>query len=182
MKIVQIKVYKFHELKEDVRDKVVDNWRNDDSYLWSSENNNVLNEFVKLAPVKVQGFEYGYRKYINFSVDDIDFRYDDEIQEMTGVRLWKYLRNHFPALCEMTVKYQECPLTGYYLDYDILKPLESFLKRPDKRGIEEIMSDCIHAWLDACDSDYDYWLSAESIIDDINANDYDFTVDGKICG
>ena len=37
MKQVQLKIYKFNELPEDVKEKVIENWRNQGEYHWSDK-------------------------------------------------------------------------------------------------------------------------------------------------
>jgi len=74
-----------------------------------------------------------------------------------------------------------CVLTGYCIDDDILKPIYDFLKKPDKTStLEDILKDCLEEWLSACNRDYEYQFSEEAIIETIDANDYEFTEDGKI--
>lgn len=72
-------------------------------------------------------------------------------------------------------------LTGYYLDDVILGPIYNFLKNPDNTTtLYDLINDCLNEWLDACREDYEYWLSEDSIKDDIAANEYEFTINGEI--
>jgi len=42
------------------------------------------------------------------------------------------------------------------------------------------MHDCLHNWLFGCRDDYEYQLSDESIIENIQANEYEFDEDGNL--
>jgi hypothetical protein len=184
-------VYKFEELPEDVQEKVVENFGNDTSYFWEGENRDTLMAFEKVFPVKVRNWEYGYRNFINF-----DSLVDDEVKGFTGVRLMKYIINHYyddlfkpkylgyvkgKARRSRIQRENSCVLTGYCLDDDILRPIYDFLKKPDKSNtFDDILSDCLHSWISACNKDYEYRQSREAIVGEIAANDYEFDEKGNI--
>ena len=73
-----------------------------------------------------------------------------------------------------------CILTGYCIDDDILQPLYEFIKNPDGRTLEDLMNDCLHAWVFACNADYEASMTIEFFVDHAKANDYEFTADGKL--
>ena len=72
-----------------------------------------------------------------------------------------------------------CPFTGYYMDDVLLDPLRQFLRRPGSRSFEELLSDCLLAWVCACRDDWDSRLQDDAVAEAIEANDYEFTGDGK---
>ncbi len=184
-------VYQFKELPEDVQEKIVSTWRDHDEYFWGDENENALDAFKKTFPVTIGQWEYGYRNYINHTEN-----VEPEISALRGIRLYKYIvnnfgndlhtnkvyygKNHKKRVSRISY-YDDCPLTGYCIDEDILEPIKNFLKNPDNQtSLNDILSDCLESWLIACKNDYESWLSEEVIIEDIEANKYEFTIDGKI--
>jgi hypothetical protein len=72
-----------------------------------------------------------------------------------------------------------CPLTGYCIDDNMLKPIYDFLDKPDDTTFLELMDKCLHAWLKACSDDYEGCQSMEYFIDECEANDYEFAEDGE---
>ena len=192
MRTTELKVYKFDELPEDVQEKVVNEWRHDDYYPWGDELRDTLTEFEKNYPVKITEWEYGGGRaggiYFNFTEED-------EIASLKGVRLLKYLQNNnyipekdcpFTAEmvkepCQIIHVHTKGQLLGVCFDENILDPLRAFIEKPSEDiDFYQLMRDCLHSWLDAAEKDYEYWLSEESIKEEIEANEYEFTADGKI--
>jgi len=65
------------------------------------------------------------------------------------------------------------------MDYAILKPILDFMAKPDNTTFEELLQDCLNAWGKACQGEYEFQMSEEYIADAMEANEYDFTEDGK---
>lgn len=196
MREISVMVYEFEELPEDVQDKVLDGFRDGDLYVWENENLETLKAFENIFPVKVKSWEYGGRNYINFNMERFD--YDEEILEFTGVRLLKWIVNNYwdylwkgkficgdkyPKKRYSKVMFDNCcVLTGYCMDNDILAPVYEFLKKPgDGVTLEGLMNDCLHEWVFACNRDTEYAYSDEGIKETVGINEYEFTVDGKVC-
>jgi hypothetical protein len=86
MKTIEIKLYQFSELSESAKQKAIENYRNDNtnedySYLYGE-----AHESVK-AFHNVFGTNEGNRSWSTCRFDHID----DNILELTGLRLRKYL-------------------------------------------------------------------------------------------
>ena len=63
----------------------------------------------------------------------------------------------------------------------MIDPIRDFIKSPDKETtFEELIKDCFHSFAKSVASDIEYQNSDEAIIETIEANDYDWTEDGKI--
>lgn len=189
MDTVNINVYDFEELPEAVQQNVISEWRNDDEYFWNSENEESLNAFCKIFDISIRNYEYGCHNYINAS-----FNLDSEIMELSGLKLHKYLvnnywrniykpkyyyRNGIKRLSKIQLQ-NDCILTGYYMDSELMAPLYDFIKKPNNIDFETLLNDCLNNWLSACRNDYDYWNSEESIREDILSNDYQFLINGEI--
>jgi hypothetical protein len=189
METINMNVYDFEELPEAVQQKVIDEWRNDDEYFWNSENEDSLNAFCKIFDISIKNYEYGYHNYINASFnldsDAIQFK-----NKLAARYLWNnykrdifkpkyYYKNGKKRLSKIQI-HNDCVLTGYCMDNDILAPIYEFLNKPDNSSIEDLLNDCLNNWLSACQKDYEYWLSAECIREDILSNDYQFLINGEI--
>jgi hypothetical protein len=74
-----------------------------------------------------------------------------------------------------------CVLTGYCIDYDILKPLYDFIKTPnDSETLEDILYDCLQSWVYACQDDYETQRSFEYVSEFLDANNFEFTENGEL--
>ena len=186
-----INLYSFSELPENIKQKILSNYRTDDYYPSQDDNNSTLKAFQYIFPVTIKNYDYGYRNYINFS-----FNLDIEIENLSGLRLRTYIINNYdwylfkpkylshikgkPVYSKINFS-DSCTLTGYYLDNEILQPIYYFLLSPDSTiCFHDIMHSCLHAWIAACDNDYQNWNSDEYITEEINDNEYLFTIDGTI--
>jgi len=130
--LVKYYIYSIDELSKKAKEKAYDKWLEHYDYPWGKENRDTLKAFEKLFPIKVLDWEYGLdRNFITFKV------IDDNIKNLSGIRLLKYLyNNYFALLFKSKVYYhpknstkqriskifyeEDRELTGYYLDYDIL--------------------------------------------------------------
>jgi hypothetical protein len=167
-------------------------------YFWANDSTKTLEAFCKVFYfVKVRNYDYGDRADINFSVD-----LSEEVGLLHGLRASKWLYNNFynqivkgkyysngkyidgkytyKNRYSKILKERDCTLTGYGVDYDILEPVFKFIDKP-KEGvtIEEVISDCLWAWVYACQRDYEAQFEEANIIDYMEANEYEFTEDGE---
>jgi len=205
-------IYKFDELPENVQQKIIEGWRTDDYFHWGDEWRNSLEAFDRNFPVKVRDWEvnpFG-NSYVQWSLTCADSE-----AELEGVRLWKWLMNsgydrlgtkevpvaerkpkysrHLRKAVVQTIRpvtikeWQDCPLTGYCGDHDILAPIAEFMLRPSDRGpgwerttIWDLMNDCLEGWRDGFEKDIEHWHSEEAIREDIEGGEYEFYEDGSI--
>lgn len=72
-----------------------------------------------------------------------------------------------------------CPLTGYGGDMEILDPIYKFLKKPRDINFRDLLEECFEAWIKFCNQDEEYQQSDEYLKEEIEANDFEFTQDGK---
>ena len=175
METVEIQIFDIHELPENVRSNVIYNWRVGDEWHCFDEWENVLTAFFNhfSNETLLGNYEWSehHRSKISFSVSE-------ELSEMKGFRLFKYLANNHG---EFIKKWQECDLTGFIGDCDILEPIANFMKRPSPyTTFDDLMRECFEAWSLAVQKDCEHWLSEESILEDISANDIKFTANGGI--
>lgn len=193
---LEIKIYKFDELPEDVKQTVVENWRIDDEFFWSSEWRETLEKFCNVFTVDVRDWEVNLWGNSFIDIEDNQLTECDYWahgqKEITGIRLWKYLKNNgyentwnfgTPKKDRRTI-YEDYCLTGYCGDHWILEPLIKFMKKPydfdESITFYELIKLCCESWLNGYLKDLEYWCSEECIKEDIQANEYEFTEDGKI--
>ena len=194
MKEITMKVYHFDELSTEAQEFVLDERQRTHDYSWEYENRKTLEAFEKLFDISVD-FVYGYEYNLDFIVKT-NHDYDED--EFTGVRLYKYLQNNFVEyLREPKVRtnsndtkkyyskvfsqYKDCPLTGYYIDEDILDPIHDFLRYPDSKvTFVYLMEKCISNYLKVAQDDYESYYSKEYVSDDCNDRGSLFFEDGSV--
>lgn len=204
MRTIRTKVCKFNELSETAQQKAIEKYRsNNTEIFWADENRESMEEFAKLFPITVKRWSYGDRgEGVYFSFDE-----SDEIENLTGQRLATYIWNNYKDyiyspkqywICQgrhntvganakhrdsKIFLYEEfyCPLTGYCMDNEIIAPLYEFMRKPcNSTNFKDLLQDCFDSWVRACDKDIDYQNSDEYITETIEANEYEFTVDGRM--
>jgi hypothetical protein len=206
MKTIRTKVYQFSELSDSAKQKAIEWYRtgSDDGQIYADE---IIDSVKELA--KIFNLEFG-REYTDIRTSHID----DNILELQGVRLYKYIVNNYSHhlfrpkyiksidravywnqfICkrkkgtngDYTQLYSKwrkdnsCVLTGVCYDMDILNPVYEFLARPDKTTtFADLISDIESAIQKTFDSNETYVNSDSYVIESIEANEYDFTADGK---
>lgn len=76
-----------------------------------------------------------------------------------------------------------CVLTGVCYDDDLLQPIYDFLKTPQKDNFvsfEDLINDCSESLRVALKMEEEAMQTDDYIIDEIDANEYEFTEDGKL--
>jgi len=130
MKTIEVKVYSINELNETAKQNAYENWLNKgNDYFWEGENRDTLNKFADIFPVKIKNFEYGYHNFINW-----EFTESDEIAELSGIRLLKYLWNNYKTDIYKGRFYhsQKFGLTDHKLKHNRVKSREITNNCPNK--------------------------------------------------
>ena len=199
MRTKTLTVYNYSELSEEAKERACQEMLEHFDYPWSGENRDTLTEFENNFPVTVKDFRYGSCN----SFVDFDFTSDDKTEELTGVRLLKYLHNNyydvlFKGKYYSKTKYVDgkfsskhrhskvqkencCTLTGYYIDDAILKPIYEFLKNPVEHiNFYDLMNECLQSWLSAVNNDYEAMQSEEYLAEHAEVNEIEFDEDGNL--
>jgi len=186
MRTIETNAYTLDELSEDAKQKAYQNFLETREYFW-------LDEWVESMQKGLKEFEFDLSDY------NIDPHYpgrsnvrikhmgNDDILELKGVRLWKYIRangfeyiqNHYTKKLE-NIHDKNCPLTGYCGDVDFLEPIVKFMERPDSSTIEDLMQECIESVLNGIREDVEYQDSFEFFEQEAEANNLEFTENGDI--
>jgi hypothetical protein len=192
--VEKFNVYGINELSKEAKERAFQDWCNDDCYPYSDYNRTVLDKFAEVFGIVDLDWEYGYRNYIRFSTTN------EYSEELTGVRLMKYIWNNYKQyLYTMKIYYKNgigastkthcskisyitgnCPLTGYFIDNDIIQPIHEFMNNPRKDiNYYDLMKKCLYAWISACNDDYNSYYSMETFIDEAEMNEWEYYENGK---
>jgi hypothetical protein len=206
MKTVEINIYQFSELSEEAKQNAIEQERNNLhlDYIFD-EATESLQKFANIFSIKFNYFDF-LQTYSN----DIVFKLEDNILQLSGQRLATYLwnnhktdlykgkyyslwsktelsyvhhKNGHPVLKKRRSKIildNSCVLTGVCYDQDLLDPIYRFLEKPTDINFEELLNDCIQNLCKSVESENDFRCSDEGIIEDIESNDFEFEENGDI--
>lgn len=168
-------VYNLHELTKEAQAKAHSHWAEHFDYGWADENEKTLQAFEQTFNIKVDRWSYDSCTYwYRFTS-----HYSEEEDNLKGTRLLKYLVNNYwnDLYIPKTIwghNYKtkrksrvfvtnDCVLTGYYMDYEILQPIYDFLKVSDNTTLYELMNKCLNGFFKACRDDMEYQLSEKPL-------------------
>ena len=93
MRTQEITIFTFEELTPEAQERAIEKYRNcKDEYFCSDEYNDTLKEFINIFPVNVKNWQVDPCCY---SYCDMESTAEDQINDLTGLRLFKYLINNF---------------------------------------------------------------------------------------
>jgi len=168
--IISKEYFELGELSEEAKERAYHKWLDEREYSWAKENEASLFAFAELFGVKILDYGYGgaTRPYLRYDTSDWDG------YRLRGVRLWKFLRDHYTKELEKT-----CPFTGYYMDEALLDPIRRFLERPKQdTSLRVLIEDSLNSWLHACERDHEEWFSWEAFEQEAEELNMVFSVDG----
>tara|TARA_R110001592_G_scaffold342484_1_gene632390 strand:- start:225 stop:719 length:495 start_codon:yes stop_codon:yes gene_type:complete len=163
MKTIKIKVYKFDELDKQTKEKVIENYRyiNVDNTFWYDC---IKEEFNSLG-LEIQEFNLDRGNYAKIYIDNLEETSKKIIEEFgDSVLIKQTAKNYINEYEKIQANFKE--------DEDIEREVELLDEQYEKEYSEDILS--------YLRSSYDWEISDEAITETIEANDYDFTTDGKI--
>lgn len=180
-----IKIYQFDELSEKAQEKAIQDYIDSErEYSWMDDNI----ESIKQGLTHF-GFSMGNRYRIEYASANRSYvpieGHDDEVRELSGVRLWKYLtNNHLDYWCKYEKKRKpllegNCPFTGYCVDENFLDPIRNFMKKPTDISFIELMEECVYEGLKAIEVDFDYQNSEEYATEELQNRGSDYFEDGR---
>jgi len=172
-----------HPNPEKVFECIRSNWH--DLYGWQSENRASIQAFADHFNLSGLDWQVSTCSYSYAKAEVKDDGYGETpLGQMSGVRLWKYLNNSGLLTYRHDGKLRDlldgqCPFTGYCFDEWLLDPIREFITRPDGRTFQDIVNDCLSAWVTAYVSDWEYAYTDEALRDLCEYNAYEFTEDGE---
>jgi len=163
MKTIEIKVYRFEELDKQTKEKVIENYRyiNVDNTFWYDC---IKEEFNSLG-LEIKEFDLDRGNYAKIYIDNFEDTSNYIIKEFgDSVLIKQTAKNYINEYEKIQANFKE--------DEDIEREVELLDDQYEKEYSEDILS--------YLRSSYDWEISDEAITETIEANDYDFTTDGKI--
>ena len=163
MKTIEIKVYRFEELDKQTKEKVIENYRyiNVDNTFWYDC---IKEEFNSLG-LEIKEFDLDRGNYAKIYIDNFEDTSNYIIKEFGDSVLIKQTAKNY-------INEYEKIQANFKKDEDIERELEILDEKYQREYSEDILS--------YLRSSYDWEISDEAITETIEANDYDFTTDGKI--
>jgi hypothetical protein len=165
-----------------------------DLYWGHDENHGSLEAFCHHFGVTLRGRSIDLSAPSYVTIDAEQWETDCREQELTGVRLWKYLQNNGylqirnrwrPCLSNSGNIVQlldgNCPLTGYFMDEVLLDAVREFIAHPSAgTNMQDIVNDAAHRFTESYIAEWEYTYSDDGLRDTAEANRYEFTEDGRI--
>lgn len=191
MRTITENIYTIKELKNvsaEAFEKAHNEWISDDNYTFYKENRETLEEFAKIFDITV----------INYNYDSCsgDVRFDHEREYLKGTRALAYIQNNYMQYIVEPKKYGSraskiskerrcCPLTGYYLDEDILDFIFEYVhnfKSYKDYSLQDVFSECFDRWVKTCNKDIQANDEEEFFIETSEANEWYYYEDGSFYG
>jgi hypothetical protein len=189
MKTVELTLYTFAELSETAKQYAHEKHLQHHQNPWSSENYDSLVKFVELIPnLSLQ------RRGSGFSTGQMD----DAILELSGPRLmawlWsnlgskifkgkyysKFCGNVYKSRRSNCILVSECPLTGFWMDIEVLEPVLQYMRKGGKSTLAELLGTVYRNWECAVELDDEQSSSMEAFADDCEANEWTFEESGRM--
>jgi hypothetical protein len=158
MKTIELKLYQINELSEEAKEKALADFRyiNVDNDWWYQCTMETFSEFG----VVIKSFDL-YKRQI-----ELDFKYD--IIDICEKFAHEFQNNEVGETCKGYLKSVDAQLCLDASDEEMLEDMEGvFIK------------DLEYAIMNWLDSEYEYLQSDDAVFDTLEANEYEFTEDGK---
>lgn len=172
MRNITVPVYKFSELSEEARDRVMRDHQAHWGYGRSVEAMASITALAEHFGAKVTDWEVCWdgSSYSSMRFDVPDDWTDDALAAAV-----KELGEYNPD----TLKGNgDCVLTGYCLDEDAIDGLRRAY-HDGVRDVAELLQAAFESWLSACQADYDDEYSYETFGEYSDANDLEYFADGR---
>lgn len=206
MRTIRTKIYKFEELSEDAQQKAINKHREvmDNDFIYD-DTHKVVEAFNDVFETKE-----GRNSWLDVYTDHMEENilelkglrlqkylwnnYKNQLFKGKYYSLWskkdisyKYHKNGYPVLksrYSKVLKQNSCVLTGMCYDDDMLQPIYDFLEKRNFSNCTitfyHLLNDCFDELRKTVENEIDYRNTDDAIIEEIKANDYEFTENGNI--
>lgn len=204
---VRTKVYKFSELSEQAKENAIEQFRNhnyDNQHYydeiiasvkavvdlfglktgnrqWSDlRHSHIDDTILQLSGVRL--YKYLVNNYYSYLFTPKYIKSIDRPVKWKQFicKVNKGMKGEYTILYSKQKTDNCCVLTGICYDNDILQPVYDFLARPDKSTTFEDLINAIEGAISQTFDNTEEWLNSDGFIkDEIEANDYEFTQDGR---
>ena len=163
MRTIKQNIYKFSELSDEAKQKVLENLYgiNVDYEWWES-----IDEDAETVGIKITDFDIGRNNYINATIDNCHNTARGIIENHGETCETYKAAEQFLENCK---KLEDVEDEDYYLHEEELAEYE-----------EEFEKELLEEYLSILKREYEYNLSEEAIIETITANEYEFYENGKL--
>lgn len=183
MRTIRIKLYKFSELGKEAKEKALENWRYNNEYFWADDAIKSLEKFAEHFDSKLKDYSIDWNNAHGCSVKFETPYSSDEIYEVGDFFGKNWLRDRIKAMGTYNKKTLrgdgECVFTGVCFDEDAADGARKAYYE-GSRDLENILMAGYETWIKSCVSDYEYQQTEEFYADHADANNYEFTKDGKL--
>jgi len=203
MKTITTNIYLFHELNEKAQRKAWEKSSFDFSEDCADEFQTTLKVFESIFDIKVCRYDVGSMVF-NPSFDYITVGTALDAPTGDPLRLAKFIWNNYAddiskgkyystrgqyingkytykfRYSKVLTSFYDCPLTGVYMDTDILQPVIDCLHY-DRffNSYDELIHACLTNFFRAWDAEIEYRTSFEYFADTADCNDWYFTENGE---
>lgn len=183
-RIIETTVYQYDELSEAAQAKARDAYRNTgETWMDADEYWQAAQEFSKIAPLDITAADY-YRGEVDIEWTGVwyasRFDHDECIEELSGLRAWKWLQNNDWFTFAARNKAGECTMTGTWCDGPFGDAIMEYADKPlHIPDIKQVFYEAAQEWVQSARRGFEYSYSDEAVIEAIEANEYEFTADGE---
>lgn len=202
---IRTKIYRFNELSDSGKNKAIDNYRSssvDTSFIYDDAHNTVISFH------NVFGTKEDSRSWLDVNTDHIEDsilkltglrlqkyiwnNYKKSLYKGKYFSCWskteksyKHYKDGFPVLNKVILD-NCCVLTGVCYDDSLLQPIYDFLERYNEKkdyysymDFQTLLNDCFESLEKDVKDEEDAQYQDDVISENIEANDYEFTADGR---
>jgi hypothetical protein len=195
MKTIEIQVYSFNELSEKAQEKVINDMINQNNFEYIFEDaSKTVKKFFELFNIRIIDFDFleSYRNHYSIPENIIGKQLQrfmnknfyeffepktywlSVIDPITKLSTFKKRKSKITFVCN-------CPLTSMCYDMDILEPVLEYYKDCTKyNDLDNLIKACVNNLCKSVQQEYYSCLTKEAIQETCEANDYYFTIDGKL--
>lgn len=186
-----IEILEFNELTEVAKERAINQARDKnlfDCSFYYDEAHESVKEFHKV---------FGTKQGIDSFLDVRTGHIDDNILELSGVRLRTYIINNYYHKLYNRKEYTKgdktrksriffvsdgCPLTGVCYDCDLLEDFYNIIEKYDHKGttLKDMFENAFHKLTKTLKSEEEYYYSDEGISEELENNNYEFTTQGNL--
>lgn len=205
MRTETVTYYTFDELSPQAQGRAIQdrreaNWQ--EPFFWADEAMESIKEGLNAFGSSIGRYSI---QWDNANLSSVPFSMPENVEELTGLRLRTWIINNaysalrerkpqgkyyfpegskkgrYPRRSRIIYTDTSCPFTGVCYDESFLDPIRKFMAKPDPgTTFEELMEDAISAVLKDVESEIEYRDTDEAIREELEANGYEYTKNGKI--
>ena len=198
--VITKNLYTFDELSDEAKENALDYIRERYDFAWDSDNAETVKAIAEKCGWEWDWYSYdGIRYTISYDINDGD------VEELSGARAMAYISNNYidraakpkyywlnhvwhcdgrknwERKSKIWYRIDDCPFTGYYLDYCFAEAWRDWKKNLSKYSTVKEFADLVAEYLSRdWTADNEYQISDEGIREYIEANEYEFTEDGSL--